>query len=362
MSAKKHYAVVVGARPNFVKAAAFFNEARKHPEIKFTLIHTGQHFDENMSNVFFKQMRIPKPDINLDIQGKYHTEKIGKMFSGLKNLFEAKKFSGVIVFGDINSTLAGAVAAAKHKQKLIHIESGLRSHDRRMPEEINRAIVDHLSDLLFISESIAMENLLMEGISRKKIIHAGNIMIESLEIFSSHITDSSILSVLKVKPKSYVVATIHRQENTDDKKILKKLLILLNKINETKPVIIPLHPGTKSKISSYKLGSLLKNLYVVEPLGYFDFLKLVKDSSGVITDSGGIQEETTHMGIACATLRDNTERPVTLTHGTNKLFPLNDIDADTHKQVLKHLKNNNKKVNKIPKWDKDVTKRIFKYL
>lgn len=362
MAVKKHYAVVVGARPNFIKAAAFFDRARKFPEIKFTLIHTGQHFDKNMSHVFFDQMRIPKPDINLDIQGKYHTEKIGKMFSGLKKLFESKKFTGVIVFGDINSTLAGAVAAAKHNQKLIHIESGLRSHDRRMPEEINRAIVDHLSDLLFTSEPVAKENLILEGVIKSKIIHSGNIMIESLEIFSHHIEDSKILSILKIKSKSYVVATIHRQENTDDRKILQKLLQLLVKINKKIPVILPLHPGTKNKIQNYKLGKLIKDLVIIDPLGYFDFLKLVKESKGVITDSGGIQEETTHMGIACATLRDNTERPVTISHGTNKLFPITDIDENTFKDVLKHLKSNNNKKVKIHRWDKNVTKRIFKHL
>lgn len=164
----KRYAVVIGARPNFIKAAPFFREAKNHPEFHFTLIHTGQHFDDLMSKVFFDQMEIPRPDINLDVRGEFHTEKLGKMFSELKSVFEKYKFDGVIVFGDINSTLAAAVAATKHSP-LIHIESGLRSHDRRMPEEINRAIVDHLSDLLFTTEPQANENLEREGISREKI-------------------------------------------------------------------------------------------------------------------------------------------------------------------------------------------------
>ncbi len=362
MVVKKHYAVVVGARPNFVKAAAFFDGAKKFPQIKFTLIHTGQHFDKNMSHIFFEQMRIPKPDINLDIHGQYHTEKIGKMFDGLKKLFSSKKFTGVIVFGDINSTLAGAVAAAKNNHKLIHIEAGLRSHDRRMPEEINRVIVDHLSDLLFTSEPIAEKNLILEGVNKKKIIHAGNIMIESLEIFYDHIKNSNILSILKLKSNSYIVSTIHRQENTDNKKILKKLLLLLNNLNKKIPVVLPIHPGTRGKIKSYKLEKLIKDLVVIDPLGYFDFLKLVKESKGVVTDSGGIQEETSHMGIACATLRDNTERPITITQGTNKLFPIENIDDSTYLEVLKHLKKNNGKKIRIDKWDNNVTKRIFKYL
>lgn len=361
MKKNKHYAVIVGARPNFVKAAAFFRGARKNPHIKFTLIHTGQHFDDNMSKVFFEDMQIPKPDINLDIKGEHHTEKIGKMFDTLKQYLGKNKFTGVIVFGDINSTLAGAVAAAKNNHHLFHIESGLRSHDRRMPEEINRVIVDHLSDLLFISEDSAKENLLKEGIQQKRIIHVGNIMIESLEAFSEHIDKSDIHSLLKLKSKKYIVSTIHRQENTDDKKILKKLLVLLNKINEKVPVVIPLHPGTRNKIKTYKLNSLLKNLKVVEPLGYFEFLKLVKESFGVVTDSGGIQEETTHLEIPCATLRDNTERPVTITHGTNMLFPINEIDENTYKEILSHFKSYKKK-SKIPFWDDKVSDRIFKHL
>ncbi len=360
-ASKKHYIVIVGARPNFIKAAAFFRGARKNPHIKFTLIHTGQHFDENMSKVFFEEMQIPHPDINLDIKGEFHTEKIGKMFDSLKKILSKKKIDGVIVFGDINSTLAGAVATAKNNIKLFHVESGLRSHDRRMPEEINRVIVDHLSDILFTSEPIGKENLLKEGVEKSKIIPVGNIMIESLEAFKSNIELSDILTALKLKPRSYVVATIHRQENTDDKKILQRLFMLLNEINKVEPVIIPLHPGTKNKLINFKLGNLLKKLHVVEPLGYFEFLKLVSQSNGVVTDSGGIQEETSHMGIACATLRDNTERPVTITLGTNKLFPISEMDDKTAQEILKHLKRA-KKETRIPLWDDKVSDRIFKHL
>lgn len=361
MVIKRHYAVIVGARPNFIKAAAFFRGARKNPHIKITLIHTGQHFDENMSKIFFRDMEIPKPDINLDIKATHHTEKIGKMFDSLKNVLSKIKIDGIIVFGDINSTLAGAIAASKNNQKIIHIEAGLRSHDRRMPEEINRVIVDHLSDVLFTSEPVAIENLIKEGIHKKKIIHVGNIMIESLIAYSKNIDESDVVKRLNLKPNKYIVSTIHRQENTDDKKILKKILSLLNKISETTKIVIPLHPGTRNKIKEMGLSKFLKKLKIIEPLGYFDFLNLVKQSSGVITDSGGIQEETTHLGINCATLRDNTERPITISHGTNKLFPIQDISDNTDREITFHLK---KKLNKkkIDLWDDKVSERIFKYL
>lgn len=357
----KHYVVIVGARPNFVKAAAFFRGARKNTHIKITLVHTGQHFDENMSKIFFDDMGIPKPDINLDIKGDFHTEKIGRMFSGLKRILTNKEIDGVIVFGDINSTLAASIAASKNNHKLIHIESGLRSHDRRMPEEINRVIVDHLSDVLFTSEPVAIENLIKEEINDKKIVHVGNIMIESLISYNKNINKSEILKKLNLKKKDYIVATIHRQENTDDKKILKKLFELLNLISDKNIVILPLHPGTKNKLKYFNLFKLTKKLVVVEPLGYFDFLKLIKESLGVITDSGGIQEETTYLGIGCATLRDNTERPITITHGTNKLFPIADIDKNTHINIVNHLKRKRKK-KKILFWDDKVSDRIFKYL
>lgn len=358
---KKHYVVIVGARPNFVKAAAFFMGSRNNPHILFTLIHTGQHFDDNMSRIFFEDMQIPKPKINFNISGENHSEKIGKMFNYLKRYLEKKKITGVIVFGDINSTLAGAIAAVKNKHRLIHIEAGLRSHDRRMPEEMNRVIVDHLSDLLFISEESARGNLLKEGILSEKIVHSGNLMIESLIVFSGQIDKSDILSKLKLKKKSFVVSTIHRVENTDDKKILKKLLILLNDINKKFPVVMSLHPGTRNKIKSFKLGFLIRNLTIIEPLGYFDFLKLVKESMGVVTDSGGIQEETTHMKIPCVTLRDNTERPVTITHGTNKLYPIASINRKSSKDILKYL-GKHKVLKNIKFWDDKVSGRIFKYL
>ncbi|MFA5126621.1 MAG: UDP-N-acetylglucosamine 2-epimerase (non-hydrolyzing) [Patescibacteria group bacterium] len=355
----KHYVVVLGTRPNFIKAAAFFHEAKNHPEYQFTIVHTGQHFDPNMSKVFFEELNIPTPDIHLDIKGKFHTEKIGKMFNALSRVYKGYNFDGCIVFGDVNSTLAGALAAAKNSCPVVHIEAGLRSHDRRMPEEINRVTVDHLSEKLFTTEPSGNENLLLEGIEPSKIFYVGNIMIESLEIFWDKIKDCQILEQLSLAPKQYAVLTFHRQENTDNIFYLEKILSIINKVNEKIPVVFPMHPGTKAAIEKYNLNKYLDNIKIINPLGYFAFIKLVSESKGIITDSGGIQEETTHLGIPCATLRDNTERPITIESGSNKLFP---IELDQAEVMIEHLNRTDFKTKNIPLWDSGVSKRIFEHL
>ena len=356
---KLRFAVIVGTRPNFVKAAPFLRESVKHPRFDWVVIHTGQHFDRNMSEVFFEELGIPKPDIFLAPGGERHTEKIALMFDKMKEVFKHHKFDGAIVFGDVNSTLAGALAAIKYNVKLVHIEAGLRSYDRRMPEEINRAIVDHLSNLHFVTEQSGIDNLLREGVKIEKIHLVGNIMIESLEIYRDKIMSSKIVEDLGLTSKGYVLATIHRQENIDSKKDLERVLLLVNEIAKVWPVIFPLHPGTRKKIEEYKLKPLIENLLVIEPTGYFDFVKLTKECIGVVTDSGGIQEETSHLGIPCATLRDNTERPITLELGSNKLFP---IDEASSQDIINHLKRTVFVPGKIPLWDKRVSQRIFEVL
>jgi len=353
---KKKIAVILGARPNFIKVAPLTKRVKDYPEFELILIHTGQHFDANMSKIFFDQMGIPEPQIMLHIEAEFHTEKIGKMFSSLKEIFAQHKFDAAIVVGDVNSTLAGALAAVKNDCKLIHIEAGLRSHDRRMPEEINRVIVDHLSELLYTTEAQAETNLIKEGISQGKIHFVGNLMIESLELYQAQIQASTIVSTLQLKPKEYIVATIHRVENTDSEDSLRIILNILNKINEGAKVVFPLHPGTKQKINSLNLSYLLETLHVIKPLGYFDFMKLVTDSAGVVTDSGGIQEETSHLGIPCCSLRDNTERPVTLELGSNKLFP---ISIEAVPSIVEHLGRTHFKAHNIPLWDDKVSQRIF---
>ncbi len=359
MQKKTSFLVVLGARPNFVKAAPFFKRALAYPQFELTLVHTGQHFDENMSKVFFDQMGIPAPHIQLDIKGTFHTEKIGKMFTALKQVIAEGDYDAIVVFGDINSALAGAIAGATHGKHIIHVESGLRSHDRRMPEEINRAIIDHIAHALFVTEESGKENLILEGIPESKIHVVGNIMIESIEMFREHFHKSSVHAELGLHDTPYVVTTIHRQENTDDPRMLEHILSILKDVSETHRLVVPLHPGTRSKIEQYGFGDALSRFHVIEPLGYIDFMKLVLDSSGVITDSGGIQEETTHLGIPCCTLRDNTERPVTLDLGSNKLFPLGSVD--TH-QIRAHLDRNDFTPSCVPLWDNQVSERIFSTL
>lgn len=357
MTRPKRLAVIAGARPNFIKAAPFFKTSKDHPEFQLELIHTGQHYDPNMSAVFFEELGLPQPVVNLHIDNKPYTEKIGRMFTGLGEAIKKGGYDGIVVFGDVNSTLAGGIAAAKTKLcPLIHVEAGLRSYDRRMPEEMNRAIVDHLSDLLFTTEPSAEENLLKEGINPKEIKYVGNILIENLEISIDKIQQSDILSILKLKPKSYIVTTFHREENTNNLLNLKKILLLLNEINKDVRIVFPIHPGTRKDIRKFNLEKLLNGLFVIEPVGYFEFLKLVLESQGVISDSGGIQEETSHLGVPCATIRDNTERPITLELGSNKLFK---PDLENAPEVKAHLNRRDFKSRHIPFWDNKVSKRMF---
>lgn len=355
----RRYAVIVGARPNFIKAAAFFAEARKRRSPELFLIHTGQHHDAALSDVFFHELGLPVPAIRLEVEGEYHTERIGRMFATLTDaLSRLPAVDGVIVFGDVNSSLAGALAAAGNRLPMIHVEAGLRSHDRRMPEEINRVIIDHLSARLFTSEEDGYDNLIKEGINKDKITRAGNLMVQSLELFNDQIQSSNTSSNLDVKEDHYVVATIHRQENTDDPEILKQVFLAFSKLSSWLPVVIPLHPGTKAKLCAYDLVSVLDDLVVTGPMGYFQFINLVRRSRGVVTDSGGIQEETTHLGIPCCTLRDNTERPVTLQLGSNRLFPPATVGRSLE-DMIAHLSRTDFRSRHIPLWDDRVAQRIL---
>ncbi len=356
---KPKLAIIVGTRPNFIKMAAFIREAQKQTKFDYTIIHTGQHFDQNMSKIFFDELEIPMPDISVSPGGEKPTEKIALMFDKIKEIFKHHKFEGAIVFGDVNSTLAAALAAAKYNSRIAHIEAGLRSHDRRMPEEINRAIIDHLSHLHFVTEQSGADNLKREGVKDKKIHIVGNIMIESIEIFKDKIDVSPVVQRLGLKSKQYILATIHRQENTDSKQVIDTILNLLNDLSKSFTVVFPLHPGTRKRISEYGLEAKLSKLKVIEPVGYFDFIKLTKESLGVVTDSGGIQEETSHLGVPCCTLRDNTERPITLSLGSNKLFPIAEANSE---DLLRHLKRQDFSSGNIPLWDSGVSRRIFEVL
>lgn len=357
---KLRVALVVGARPNFMKAAPLLIQAKKFPEIKFTLIHTDQHYDYKMSKVFFDELGIPEPDIHLGVKSDFHSEKLGRMAKALEKAFREQKTDLVMVLGDTNSTLAGAIGASAVGQKVAHVEAGLRSYDRRMPEEINRVVVDHLSCLLLTSEKSGEEHLVAEGVSPTKIKFVGNLMIENLINSLPKIKQYEIVSQKKLLNKEYVVTTIHRQENVDDPKILNRILKTLKDVSMNIKIVMPLHPGTRKKIIDFGFTKYLKYFTCLDPLGYFEFIKLVKCSAGVITDSGGIQEETSYLGITCCTIRDNTERPVTLTQGTNKLFPLVNLNTES---LLAHINNKNgRKSPLIPFWDAGVSLRIFNEL
>lgn len=355
------YAVIVGTRPNFVKAAAFFAGARAYPEISCTLIHTGQHFDDAMSKVFFEDMDIPQPDIHLSLAEGTSSVQLGSMINVLTREFvsHSSSYDGVIVFGDVNSSLAGALAASCAGIPLTHIEAGLRSHDRRMPEETNRIIIDHLSESLMISEESARGNLEREGITTA--IHSvGSLMIESLERFKETAKNHSIRDTLNLHGE-YIVATIHRSENLADKILLEKILRTLARIAEHRTVVFPIHPGTRARIHELNLDSYLSTIITVDPLGYLAFTDLVLNSVGCVTDSGGIQEETSHLGIPCCTLRDNTERPVTIERGSNKLFSPLHLD-EAFADIEAHLARTNFVPAAIPLWDREVSKRIIEQL
>lgn len=356
MAARKHaLGLVVGARPNFIKAAPLLARLRSRPDFSVRLIHTGQHFDDNMSRIFFEQLGMHEPDHVLAAGHHQHAQRLGGMMDGLKRVLDRERFDTVVVFGDVNSALAGATAAASVGSRLVHVEAGLRSFDRRMPEESNRIVIDHLSDVLFTTEESANANLRDEGISDDRVAFVGNLMIEALIQSWDAIQASTVLDHLGLRDRRYVVVTIHRQENTDSKDLLERILRLVRALTDDAEVVFPMHPGTVRKIDAYGLTALLDGVRVIDPLGYLDFVRLVQASAGVVSDSGGIQEEASHLGVPCCTLRDNTERPVTLSHGTNRLFPLRDVTIDGLKA---HLSGPPQGRGPIPLWDADVSERI----
>ena len=358
-SGKPSIAVILGTRPNFIKAAPFFKQAQNQTELDFSIIHTQQHYDRVLSNTFFDEMEIPTPDIFLKIPPSSSSQQIGLTLHSLSSLFSERAFDGVVVFGDVDSTLLGTVTAVASSVSVAHIESGLRSHDKRMPEEMNRIIVDHLSDILFTTEPSANENLATEGISQSKIKYFGNILAEGIELFWDKISTSTITKSLNLTGNDYCVITIHRYENTENPLVLKAILTLINDLSKKIQLVFPLHPGTRKRIQEFGLDKLVQDTKITDPLGYSDFVQLMVKSRGVITDSGGIQEETSYLGIPCCTLRDNTERPITIDLGSNKLFSIYTAKTD---EIMEHLGCENLKSRHIPLWDNKVSERIINTL
>lgn len=316
---------VVGARPQFIKAAAVSRAIRETDGLDEVMIHTGQHFDADMSDVFFDELDIPAPAHRLDIHGGGHGEMTGRMLAAIEPVLISEKPDWVVVYGDTNSTLAGALAAAKLHIPIAHVEAGLRSYNRRMPEEVNRVLTDHLSVLHLCPTRAAVENLAKEGVS-KGVHHIGDVMYDAT-LFAIGRAEgaSNILAELRLAPKGYSVATVHRAENTDDPKRLKAAISFLQKEAETRPVVLPLHPRTKQ--NAERMGIALTGLKVIGPVGYLDMARLLNGAVAAFTDSGGLQKEAYFHRVPCTTLRDETEWVETVTHGWNRLWQGPDFTA-----------------------------------
>lgn len=315
-----HIVHVVGARPNFMKIAPILAACAARPSLRSTLVHTGQHYDEAMSQLFFDQLRIPRPDVNLDVGSASHAQQTAAVLQRFEPVLLAHRPDLVLVVGDVNSTLACSVAAVKLGIPVAHVEAGLRSFDRSMPEEINRLVTDAIAELLFVTEQSAVLNLEREGVDATRIHFVGNVMIDTLLAHRQAAASSDAVERLGVPVGGYAVLTLHRPANVDAPAVLRGILEPLADLARTMPIVFPVHPRTRAALSAHT--SLLgagQGIRLVDPLGYLDFVRLMGDARLVLTDSGGIQEETTILGVACVTIRENTERPVTITHGTNRL-------------------------------------------
>ena len=354
---------VVGARPNLPKIAPLLREMRQHPEITAILVHTGQHYDENLSDIFFRQMGIPEPQVNLEVGSSSHATQTAEVLKRIEPVLEEHRPDVVVVVGDVNSTIAVSLAAAKLGIRVAHVEAGLRSFDRAMPEEINRVLTDAIADYLFVTEEDAVTNLMKEGRSRDSIFLVGNVMIDSLRHFLPVAEQSSIGAELGLKNgvgwKRFGLLTLHRPSNVDSPEKLSQLLVAISAIAEEVPVVFPVHPRTRQRIAQAGIRHH-SQLRMISPVGYLDFLCLMSKAAVVLTDSGGIQEETTALGVPCLTLRENTERPVTISEGTNLL-----VGTDPVKIVAaaRDVLGGKGKAGRIPRlWDGQAAGRIVEVL
>lgn len=335
---------IVGARPNFMKIAPIMEQARRRRRVRMQLVHTGQHYDYQMSQLFFQELKIPKPDIDLGVGSGSHAVQTAEIMKGLEPIMQAQRPDVVLVVGDVNSTMAGALTAAKLCIPVAHVEAGLRSYDREMPEEINRVVTDSISDLLFTSETGADRNLIREGVDRKRIFFVGNTMIDTLLHNRAKAEQSGVLSTLGLhatngfyppgapraktpSSRPYALLTLHRPSNVDDRRTLGPILKALHEVSRELPILFPVHPRTRRQITEFgfdryfSAGDTIgeRGVWLLDPMGYLDFACLMSRARLVLTDSGGIQEETTVLNVPCVTLRENTERPITVTEGTNRI-------------------------------------------
>jgi UDP-N-acetylglucosamine 2-epimerase (non-hydrolysing) len=350
-----HILHVVGARPNFMKAAPVWAALAKFPNIRQTMVHTGQHYDINMSDVFFQQLELPAPDFNLGVGSGTHARQTADVIAGFEPVIEERKPDMVLVYGDVNSTMAASLVCSKLQVPVGHVEAGLRSRDRSMPEEINRLITDQLSDLLFTPSADADENLREEGIPANKVHLVGNVMIDTLVRMLPGCETHKPPNL----PPRYALVTLHRPSNVDDLPWLRMLMLALADLNEKLPVVFPVHPRTRQRISD--LGLQAAFLRLIDPQPYLAFLALQRDATLVITDSGGIQEETSFLGVPCLTVRENTERPITFTLGTNVLVG-RDVSR-MQREAERVLGANEKKASSpIPLWDGHAADRIARVI
>ncbi len=353
--------LIAGARPNFMKIAPIIHAIKKTQSINgitYRLIHTGQHFDEKMSETFFRQLNIPQPDVNLNCGGGSQAEQTASIMVAFEKELLEHPADLVLVVGDVTSTMACSIVAKKLQTKVAHVEAGIRSFDLSMPEEINRMVTDSITDYFFTTTILAGENLLKAGVSKDKIFFVGNVMIDTLLENRSKFVKPDFWDSLSLKKKNYFVLTLHRPANVDADEKLKELMDeIINNVGNF-PILFPMHPRTAKVFQA--IGIKADNLHIVAPLGYLEFNYLVENAMGVITDSGGITEETTVMGVPCITLRDTTERPETITMGTNELVGTN---PKALKPFLDKLLSGNWKKGGIPeKWDGKAAERIIQIL
>ena len=351
--------LIAGARPNFMKVAPIIDEIKnvrsKGKNIDYRFIHTGQHYDKNMSSSLIRQLGMPSPDINLDAGGGSQAEQTAKIMIGYESLLRKKSPDFCLVVGDVTSTMSCSIVAKKANIKLIHVEAGIRSWDLSMPEEINRIITDSIADYFFTTSKIANENLKNVGIEEEKIFYVGNTMIDTLIKFKDKLIRPCIWDKLSLRKKKYIVMTLHRPSNIDDKIRLRRIVNEVHKSLDDIPIVFAAHPRTLKQIEAIRFK--LPNLHVIQPLSYLEFNYLVKSSMGVITDSGGITEETTIMKIPCMTLRDSTERPETVSIGTNELIGLS--YKAIRPAIKKLILGKWKKGDTPPLWDGKASERII---
>lgn len=359
--------IVAGARPNFIKIKPLMREIAEYnprrtldaPRIQLLLVHTGQHYDEDMSDVFFRELGIRQPDINLGVGSRSHAVQTAQIMMGFESVCEREKPNWVVVVGDVNSTMACTLVSAKMDIRVAHVEAGLRSFDRTMPEEINRLVTDALADLLLTPSEDADENLIREGISRDKIRFVGNIMIDSLLENLPKARASVILTKLRLEPSRFVYVTLHRPANVDGQSSLSTIMDTLDQLSQHLPVVFPIHPRTRKMLSEFGLTPRSESrLLMLEPIGYHDSICLTENARLVLTDSGGLQEEATFFRTPCLTLRPNTERPITITLGSNRLTKLEQLMDD----VQEALNGPERKGQVPPLWDGRTAERTLRHL